>query len=110
MINKNLKIALFSFTALLILSMIYLVFAFIFNIWPFYNERFGQSECNGIARWRMRKIKNNDWTREFIKPCADGCVPYERWRRDSEHERPIFEAPCIPRPPPRNPHQQMDPL
>ena len=43
MINKNLKIALFFFAALFILSMIYLVFAFIFNIWPFNNEEFGQA-------------------------------------------------------------------
>ena len=41
MINKNLKIALFSFAALLILSMIYLLFAFIFKLPPFYNEDFG---------------------------------------------------------------------
>ena len=43
MINKDLKIALFSFAALFILSMIYLVFAFIFNIWPFYYEDFGRA-------------------------------------------------------------------
>ena len=53
MINKNLKIALFSFAALFILSMIYLVFAFIFKIWPFYNEDFSspasQTNTNSVC-------------------------------------------------------------
>ena len=41
MINKNLKIALFSFAALFVLSIIYFIFAFIFKLPPFNNEDFG---------------------------------------------------------------------
>ena len=47
MINKNLKIALVCFAALFLISLVYLVFAFIFNIWPFNNEDFSQmSPCD----------------------------------------------------------------
>jgi len=56
MINNNLKIALFSFAALLILSIIYLVFAFIFKLPPFKNEDFGwmrrrECESNPHCSW-----------------------------------------------------------
>ena len=47
MINKNLKIALVCFAALFLISLVYLVFKFIFNIWPFNNEDFTQmSPCD----------------------------------------------------------------
>ena len=71
MIHKNLNIALFSFAALFILSMIYLVFAFIFNIWPFNNEDFSQVEegtmwCNDRCKIALNWLKSDDGMKWLI--------------------------------------------
>ena len=72
MINKNLKIALFSFAALFILSIIYLLFAFILKIWPFNNEDFSRVKRAVAARAAATMVAD---IKRVSRSAPSGCKP-----------------------------------